>query len=1418
MCGVFSFVKKEVRTIATVDSLDIQISASVNRAVSSLRQLNVQLNTLGTGLRNIGLTSNASFSRISESSRKLTESFQKINKPVNTLTNGLKKTAKQLGRVAIAYIGIQKSIQNSMNYIETLNYFDRAFEQVASKADLSAFSEMGYNSAEEYFNSFSERAKELTAKMSGFNVNVDGTLTASGMPSLGIDPNKLMNYQAMFGQMSSSMGVASETALKLSDALTMIGADLASVKNMNFDKVWEDMASGLAGMSRTLDKYGVNIRNVNLQQKLNELGIKANISALNQNDKALLRGIILLDSTRYAWGDLANTLNQPANQLRLIQGNIQNLSRTIGNLFLPVIAKVLPYINAFVIALQRLFAWIGKIFKIDLSNLMPKGGGGSSGAISDLIGDTGELEDGLNAATAAAKKLNKQVRAFDELNVINTSSGGAGGAGAGGIGSGLLDEAFNEAYQEYLDAWNDAFANVEDKAQGIADKIQAFFRDLFKPIAAAWNSEGNRVVVGWKRALQEIGKLVKDIGRDFMTIWQQQGTVDIFKDIFHIIGDIGFIVGNLAENFRIAWNTNEVGLHIFENIRDVIGAVTKNIRKAADYTVQWSKTLNFYPILSSIEQWTESLVPTFDALSDMVSDFYTQALLPLGKWTLEKGLPSLLDVSTDLNKSIDWNKIRKSLQGLNTELVKIGKFTFTGAVDFIGKFLSPIEKWTMNKALPTLVETVTDFSQKIKWDVLNENLRKFWEGLSRFAVGIGDGLILFFKSVSPFFTSALAAVINGIGAALGALGEALNKIPIEVAQMFGGAIGGILTVFAAHQAIGVVISGISIALEGLSSAFAVLAANPLTAIAAGIAGVAGALIAFEESWDAKQNNIWETEQIKQYGDTLDNIKQKFQDFSDSIALNSQTRLDHIGAVSSVEVPYLDTIADKYFTLSEKTNLSAQEYGELKLAAEKLVENFPQLQQYYDDTTGLIDVERGAIEDLIKAKEAELTLNAISDEWTAAIKDQIEAQKNLDEASKNLNDALAEQEEKLKPIQDALEKNSNANVSEFQPAYAEATEKVDTFTAAVEEAEKALNDVTGEISYYESAYSEALEKIPDKAGEYGKSVADSFAGNFSETIEASQGTIQGAVDSAFSEENVVIDTTPLGNSAVEGITTTITDSDLSTPMTNKMNEMSDAAREALGGMPSTVFGEFGEGAITGLTDAIDCNFNEPISRLQNLVSDMKAVFDNIYSEFHGFGTNIMQGLLDGITSLENTLYSKMQSITDSIAKIPKTGWDIHSPSKVFYGLGNFAMEGLKEGLENLYNPIKNSLQGFVASDLQIAPNLFAGLGRFEPAPPPEFDFEAERQGVYEIAAEIQRENSGTFSNSNRYNNYSEELSLLMSQNQLLREQNKLLEQILRKPTMEVSDLHKAIVKDSMEKGGNARGGHMNRLAVAQELYH
>ena len=452
----------------------------------------INMTTALAGLANQG-------SKVGSTTRSMTSSLNGYSASAQRASKSSKGLASVFGSLYANFFWVKrgadklwKSIETSMDYVETLNYFDAAFGQVAESA-VSQWEDAGAESAEAYYKSFSDRAKQLTSKMTGFSVKDDGTLQATGQPSLGIDPEKLMNYQATFGQMASSMGVTAETSLKLSQALTEIGGDLASVKNLDFDKVWNDMASGLAGMSRTLDKYGVNIRNVNLQQKLYELGIQANITALNQNDKALLRAIILLDSTKYAWGDLATTINQPANQLRLIESNFQNLSRTIGNLFLPMVSKVLPYVNAMVIALQRLATWLGNLLGIDLSKVTL--------SVADSSFDFGSIADEAEAATEAVNKLQKGIRKFDELDVITTSSGSS--SGSGGLDSGLLDDAFNKSFEEYQKAWDEAFANMENKAQDLADKIEEFFapvkkifQDLFDGDLFAAGQDSSKLVAG----------------------------------------------------------------------------------------------------------------------------------------------------------------------------------------------------------------------------------------------------------------------------------------------------------------------------------------------------------------------------------------------------------------------------------------------------------------------------------------------------------------------------------------------------------------------------------------------------------------------------------------------------------------------------------------------------------------------------------------------------------------------------------------------------------------------------------------------------------------------------------------------------------------------------------------------------------
>lgn len=465
--------------MATVDSLDILISANFKNTITAFNQLNVQFNTVINNFQKVGISSKSNLSKISNSVKSIASDISKATTPINKLSNEIKKVAKQVISVRTAVKGSKKiwsAIESSMDYVETLNYFNKAFEQVAEKADLSSFEKMGYSSAEEYYNSFSQRAEQLTQKMSGFKVLENGMLEATGGKNLGLDPSQLMNYQAMFAQMSSSMGVASETSLKLSNVLVQLGGDLASVKNMEFEKVWQDLSSGLAGMSRTLDKFGVNIRQTNLQLKLNELGIKANISSLNQNDKALLRTIILLDSTRFAWGDMASTIEQPANQLRLLKSNFSNLSRTIGNIFLPIVAKVLPYINMFVQAIQRLAEWIVKLLGFEGFNWGGLGGGASD-VLSDIYDDADDASGALDNVSKAAKKAKASLRGFDELKTISLSDTDNNTSSAAAINTSLLEGALDDILNEYQKVWDEAFNNMEDRANIFADNVAKAFKE-----------------------------------------------------------------------------------------------------------------------------------------------------------------------------------------------------------------------------------------------------------------------------------------------------------------------------------------------------------------------------------------------------------------------------------------------------------------------------------------------------------------------------------------------------------------------------------------------------------------------------------------------------------------------------------------------------------------------------------------------------------------------------------------------------------------------------------------------------------------------------------------------------------------------------------------------------------------------------
>lgn len=741
------FLQKVGVNMPEIDSLEIKIVSTAEEANKELKKMATNLNNVSKKLKLAGDSASGNFGNINNEISKVNSKFKTATTKVKSFTGSFSRMYAAVNVAKKAFQGLKKAITESSNYIESLDYFTNAFEQVAEKAVLQ-WDEMGYQSAEAYYNSFSERAKELTAKMTGFYPDSSGNLISTGELSLGINPSSLMQYQAMFAQMSSSIGVTSENALKLSNALTMIGADLASVKNMEFEDVWQNISSGLVGGTRAVDKYGINIRNVNLQQKLYELGIDATIQSLNQQDKALLRSIIMLDSTRFAWGNLANTINTPANQFRLLASNVKNLAKIIGDLFLPVVAKVLPYINGLVIALQRLFVWIGSLMGIDLSDILGGTGGGvDNTGIGDILDDTGEIAENIDNAADSAKKFKKQLQGFDRLNVISSQEDKDSGSDEMpqyDIGS-ALSGAFDDIYNEYLEAWQKAFDEMENRAQEIADKIQAFALKIWnfiEPLRTA-------VKLLWEEGLSKLANFVWTALEDF------------YNEFLVPIG-------------KWAFGTEDKGITKFITI---INDLLNNI--------DW-ESLN-----SALKDLWTALEPFAEKIGDGLNWFFENVLSPIAQFLINSVLVGAIKILADafriLSKFIEflipplsalWEYFLQPTLTVALELLALAIEVLVAAIDGIYNAIKDID---VDKFWSDLfnVSWAMDLFNKMFESFKKISLEQDWLGIG---IDILEGIISGFLGAVAFIIQPIhnlfTMIFEGICSVFGIASPAKNMMPL----------------------------------------------------------------------------------------------------------------------------------------------------------------------------------------------------------------------------------------------------------------------------------------------------------------------------------------------------------------------------------------------------------------------------------------------------------------------------------------------------------------------------------------------------------------------------------------------------------------------------------------------------------------
>lgn len=461
----------------------------------NLKQLFTTLSTAPNVSENIIRMTNA-LAGLASTGAASGRAANSLGRNLNTYTASAKKATKStfslaaaFGRFYATYFlvirGIKslwKSIEGTTDYIEAFNYYTVAFNKVGKEWGKD-FEKFGYDNAEDYAQSFGNRVNELLGKMSGLKVDVDGGLISeSGMKNLGLNLQEITQYASQLASITNSLGQTGEVTTAISKSMTMLAGDISSLFNVDFSTVATNLQSGLIGQSRALYKYGIDITNATLQTYAYKYGIEKAVSEMSQAEKQQLRLLAILDQSKVSWGDLANTINSPSNMIRQFTNNVKEAGMVLGQLFIPVLQKVLPVINGVVIAIKRLLVSVANLLgiKIDFSSF----GQGVSGYNEDLE----DTADALDKVGTSAKNAQSGIRAFDKLKVISTPKSSGSGSGAGGAGIDLTKEIM-DATAEYEKVWQEAFDKMQNTAMGWADKIEKLLEPVKKLFKDFFNGD-----------------------------------------------------------------------------------------------------------------------------------------------------------------------------------------------------------------------------------------------------------------------------------------------------------------------------------------------------------------------------------------------------------------------------------------------------------------------------------------------------------------------------------------------------------------------------------------------------------------------------------------------------------------------------------------------------------------------------------------------------------------------------------------------------------------------------------------------------------------------------------------------------------------------------------------------------------------
>lgn len=645
------------------------------------------------------------------------------------------KTAAVMAGIRMIRQEISKAITESNSYQEDLNLFTVAMGQYAKEAQ-----------------EYAENVGEI----------------------MGIDPAKWMRNQGVFNTLLSGFGSVADRSYLMSKNLTQLGYDISSFFNISVEDAMQKLQSGVSGELEPLRRLGYDLSQAKLEQTALTLGIEKSVSAMTQAEKAELRYYAIMTQVTTAQGDMARTLDAPANQLRIFKAQIEMTVRSIGNIFIPILMKLLPIAIAIAKAIRKLADAIAKLFGFELSDIDTSG-------VKNLASGAEDTAAGLDDATSAAKELKKSVMGFDELNILNgniaSGSGSAGVSGGSGFDFELPEYGFLNDVSKQVDEVTQKLKNALPWILAIGAGLAAWKLgpklglDFQKTIGLAVGIFGALTLV--QNILDSIVNGVTEENMTGMIFGMTLAVTGLYVALGPVAGGITAIVSGLAV-LAVAFTDAEKNGWNFQNqMLAVAGILAAGVGIGI-------LTGSFIPLLIGM---IASLL-----LSVTTATGHGQELIEGVKETLKGFIDFFAGIFTG-----DIERATNGIAGIFNGLGKAIGAVIDGIRDWFNGLLDWIDQKTNGKLKPLITgikAIVTSVFGSIKQTVGNVigDIKMIFSGLIKFISGVfsmdfdkaWEGIKDIFKGVWNTIIDLLNGAINIIIRGLNWLIKQMNKISFDV--------------------------------------------------------------------------------------------------------------------------------------------------------------------------------------------------------------------------------------------------------------------------------------------------------------------------------------------------------------------------------------------------------------------------------------------------------------------------------------------------------------------------------------------------------------------------------------------------------------------------------------------------------------